>query len=438
MNKLQVVYEGWGERWPLGQLVDTGAQILFEYGPEAITQQLELSPLRMPLPQPGARAQAFAGQRFSMGLPGLLADALPDGWGMLLMDRALRRAGRNPQTVSVLERLAIVGHNALGALTFEPALGEPLDALTPAKLSLAALAQQVQAVLADTQERTSAQQLRELMLLGGSPQGARPKVLLSVDVATGSLMPQTTVSQTLTQVAQLPPKSNTHQAWLIKFPAQSESPEVCAVEELYARLARLGGMDMPVSHFFDLGAKHSAFGVQRFDRVTVTTKSGGVQELRVPLISAAALLDADYRLPTLDYETLLLATMRLTGDLGETRKAFERCVFNVLLHNRDDHAKNFAFRLNENRHWKLSPAFDLTYSQGPGGQHSTSVAGEGAAPQRAHLLQVAKRGGLPVKDAERCIDHWRDVLTALPMVADELPIRRKTLLEIERCVGQLN
>jgi serine/threonine-protein kinase HipA len=338
-----------------------------------------------------------------------LADALPDGWGMLLMDRALRRAGRNPHTVSVLERLAMVGDTAFGALSFEPANGEPTELLTRAQLSLGELAQQVQTVLADTHERTSAEQLRTLMQLGGSPQGARPKVLLRDDSSQGN-------------------------PWLIKFPAQGEPPEVCAVEELYARLARLGGMDMPVSHYFDLGPKHSAFGVQRFDRVS---QANGALDWRVPLISAAALLEADYRLPSLDYETLLLATARLTGDQRETQKAFERCVFNVLLHNRDDHAKNFAYRLDEYRQWKLSPAFDLTYSHGPGGEHSTSVAGEGAAPGRAHLMQVAKRGGLPEKAATRCIDHWRDVLSALPMVADELPIRRKTLVEIERCVGQV-
>lgn len=110
-------------------------------------------------------------------------------------------------------------------------------------------------------------------------------------------------------------------------------------------------------------------------------------------------------------------------------------MFNVLLHNRDDHSKNFAFRLNAECRWQLSPAFDLTYTQGPGGQHSASVAGEGAAPKRAQLLQVAKRGGLSIKQAEHCIDHWQSTLQALSLVTDELPIQRKTLLQIERGIN---
>jgi serine/threonine-protein kinase HipA len=185
---------------------------------------------------------------------------------------------------------------------------------------------------------------------------------------------------------------------------------------------------MPESALFPLGATHSAFGVRRFDRVP----ADGAKEWRVPLLSMAGLLDADYRLPTLDYETILLATGRVTGDYRETLKAFGRCVFNVLTHNRDDHAKNFAFRLNEEGRWKLSPAFDLSFSHGPGGQHSTSVAGEGAAPSRQNLMQVARRGGLKDKDARACIDHWMAALQPRPGVLERYPIGRATLQSMRK------
>lgn len=119
MKKLAVVYAGWGERWQLGTLAEAGRPgepLLFEYSDEARRQGLELSPLRLPLAQPGA----VKGETFFLGLPGLIADALPDGWGMLLMDRALARAGRRAVEVSVLDRLAFIGERAMGALAFEP------------------------------------------------------------------------------------------------------------------------------------------------------------------------------------------------------------------------------------------------------------------------------------------------------------------------------
>ncbi len=404
ITRLNVRYLGWGQDWPLGLLSEVQGRLLFEYSPQAIERGLEFSPLRVPLPRPGAVQQAYSGPVHCHGLPGFIADSLPDGWGMLLMDRALRKAGRNPHAVSVLERLAIVGHSAIGALAFEPS--DPLEAEDAGIVRIAELAREVQAVAADDEEHSSSEQLRRLLLLGGSPQGARPKALLRWKRAQNQF-------------------GSAHAAagepWLLKFPARGEHAEVCALEMFYARLARAGGMDMPEAAFFPL-RKHAAFGVRRFDRVDVQGA-----EQRAPLLSLAALLDADYRLPALDYETVLLATARVTGDYRETVKAFARCVFNVLTHNRDDHAKNFAFRMEPDGHWRLSPAFDLSFSHGPGGQHSTSVAGEGAAPGRAELMQVAQRGGVKPKDAEACIDHWLQVLQPQPALLDDLPIRPSTL-----------
>jgi len=412
ITRLTVLYCGWGEQWPLGTLSDVDGKLLFEYSTQAIARGLQFSPLRVPLPVPGAAQAAYTGPRHFLGLPGFIADSLPDGWGMLLMDRALRKAGRDPRAVSVLDRLAIVGHDAVGALAFEPA--DELEVRASGIVQIAALAREVQAVSSDTADLTSSEQLMRLLVLGGSPQGARPKALLRWNRAQDFFLPDDAGAQA-------------GQPWLIKFPAQGEHPEVCAVEEFHARLARQGGIDMPESAFFPLGPGYSAFGVRRFDRVSA---SGGEQ--RVPLLSMAAALDADFRLPALDYETVLLATSRITGDYRETLQAFHRCVFNVVVHNRDDHAKNFAFRLNQEGRWKLSPAFDLSFSHGPGGQHSTSVAGEGAAPSRRHLLQVARRGGLREKDALACIAHWQEALQPKPAMLADLPIRRATLQAMRR------
>jgi serine/threonine-protein kinase HipA len=421
VKKLLVIYEGWGERWTLGTLADTGQEILFEYSAQAIERGLQLSPLHQPLPRAGAPTIAFKGEVHAYGLPGFIADALPDGWGMLLMDRVLRKLGRNPREVSVLTRLAIAGGRAMGALSFEPAEN---DVLPAEQLELKVLAKEVEALHADhdvndksPSDDSTAIRLKHLMQLGGSPQGARPKVLVDFNSRTGKL------SSGMPQLAGATP-------WLIKFPAQGEYPEVCAIEELYARVARQQKMDMPSSRFFDLGAKYSAFGVERFDRVITNSRL-----LRVPIMSLSALLQADHRLPSLDYETLLLATSRITGDQREVVKAFERCLFNVVMHNRDDHSRNFAFRLNEQGHWKLSPAFDLTYSFGPDGEHSTSIAGHGKDISRAYLIQVARKGGLSAQVANQCIDDCLQAARGIGKLAKELPIRNATMNLLQKTIS---
>ena len=403
LAKLRVVDLGWGERMPLGTLADAGGRLLFEFSAEAISRGFEGSPLRAPLPRSGAQLVAITGPAHSQGLPGFIADALPDGWGLLLMDRALRRRGQEPRTVSVLDRLAMVGDRAPGALAFEPADDAGIESW-PA-LTLEQLALDTAAVLADEGLCSPEQQLQRLFRLGGSAQGARPKALL---------------------------RWRNRQWWadgpgakgepiLVKFPAPGEHAEVCAIEQAYADLARRGGIDMPATAHLTLPKPHAAFGTRRFDRVD--TAAG---EQRVPLLSLAGLLDADFRLPSLDYATLMLATQRVTGDYREVVKTFERCVFNVMAHNRDDHAKNFAFTRDAAGQWRLSPAFDLTYSFGPGGEHTTSVAGEGRLPDRGDLMRAAGQGGVKPVDARRVIKHWCEVFQSLPGLLADLPIRAGT------------
>ena len=161
-----MIYRGWGEHWPLGMLADDAGRVMFEYSAEAIRRQLELSPLHLRL-----RHEGYAnGPHFFAEIPGLIADALPDGWGLSLMDRAFRRAGRDPATLSPLDRLAFVGERAIGALTFEPA---DTNELTAHDVALLELARQIGQLTTGA----NAKVLRELILIGGSPHGARPKAL---------------------------------------------------------------------------------------------------------------------------------------------------------------------------------------------------------------------------------------------------------------------
>jgi serine/threonine-protein kinase HipA len=399
VKKLGVYYSGWGEDWLLGLLADDGTRLLFEYSPEAQAQDLQLSPLHLPL-----RAAAFGDfPSWQWRLPGFIADSLPDGWGLLLMDRLLRQQGR--RHTGPLDRLAFIGDRAMGALRFEPAtdLGAP-----PPEWDLLRLAKESHRVLAGEANDV----LRAMALTGGSPQGARPKGLVQYDTATRK-------ASTLGSAVGAP--------WLVKFPAQSEHKEVCAIEQLYAQLAR-DCFEMPVSEYFDLGPKLAAFGVARFDR-----EAGH----RVPVLSLAGLLHVDFRTPaSCDYTALLRATQLLTRDEREVHKVYARAVFNVIFHNRDDHPKNFAWRLGQDRRWRLAPAFDLTFSEGPMGQHHIDVCGEAQAVTRVQLLRLATEGGVSTSAANDMIDKIAEQSGRFRALAAGYPIRRATVQHIAKVIEQ--
>jgi serine/threonine-protein kinase HipA len=166
----------------------------------------------------------------------------------------------------------------------------------------------------------------------------------------------------------------------------------------------------------------AAFGVARFDRE---------QTLRVPVHSLAGLLQVDFRLPgSADYTTFLRASRLLTRDEREVHKAFVRAVFNVLFHNRDDHPRNFAWRLGRDRRWRLAPAFDLTYSHGPRGQHHMDICGEGDAVTRQHLLRLASQGALPAQEADSAIETLLAQAEGFARRASDFPIRRATVKQM--------
>ena len=397
MKKLTVFYVGWGERWPLATLADNGRTILFEYTAEAMRQQLELSPRMLEL-------NVSAYEDFpvhQMRLPGLVADSLPDGWGLLLMDRAFRRAGL--QSVSPLDRLAFIGDRAMGALSYEPA--DP-DTLPDEDVKLLDVAKQVQMVV----DGADAEVLRRLMLLGGSPQGARPKALVYYDPASGVMRTQA---------------SDNEEPWLVKFPANGEHKDTCAIEHAYAQLAVACGLEMPQTRYFDLDSRHAAFGIQRFDR-----QNG----MRVPMHTLAGFLHADFRIPSVDATTFLRATRAITHDEREVAKAFQRVVFNVAFNNRDDHVKNFAFCLDQQRQWKLAPAYDLTFNEGPGGEHQMDVCGEARTPGRAELMRLATVAAVPAAEASEIIDLIVSVASDLKVSLADYPIRKVRQREVVRAV----
>lgn len=382
MKQIQVRYQGHGETWVLGQLAADGQRTLFEYSPEALARGLELSPINLPL-----RALAYPTRQGEYadlyGLPGLIYDSLPDGWGLRLMDRALHALGREPDSLGVLDKLAWPGNRALGALTFEPADAVPL---ARADLDLLQLATEARAIQQDDAHSI----LPAMLIAGGSPGGARPKVLVGYDPSSGAMSTRPSAAGAL-------------QPWLVKFPAMGDDTDSCALEAAYADLARACGIEMMPTQYFSLDHGLSAFATQRFDRNALGQ--------RVPVHSLAGLLHVYFRAPSIGYSDFFRATRMLSRDQREVASAVQRCVFNVLMHNQDDHAKNFAFVLTATGQWRLSPAYDLTWNSGRNGQHFMDIAGEGKNVTRAHLISAAQTAGIVPRQTERMIDQMLDVLT---------------------------
>lgn len=409
VRKIDVFYTGWGEDWKLGTLARHGRTTLFEYTREAIQRGIEHSPVELPL-----QLTPYQDFESSQGnIPGFMYDALPDGWGLLLIDRVLQ--SRGIEHPDAFDRLRYIGDNAMGALRFMPA--DETQKTYP-DWTLKTLAQKSHDVFADTPDVV----LRALALTGGSAQGARPKALVQYDPQTHRVHTDPTARG---------------EPWLFKFPSHEEHKEVCAIEALYADLARAVGIDMPPTAYIDLDCELATFGVKRFDR-----QFDGQCDVRVPMHSMAGLLHIDFRLPgSATYDTWLKATKVLTQSHAEVQRAFDRMVFNVVFHNRDDHTKNFEWILGQDQRWRVSPAFDLTFSDGPRGEHNLMVGRYGTKVPRSELVAVGAANGLSNADLRASIDRIVQGVDTLKYRIGAYEIRPATqqrLIEtVEECAARV-
>lgn len=398
MRKLEVRLD-WGDtERGVGTLAEHDRRIYFEYAPAFLADPLPLSPFKLP-----ARAGVFEhGERDFATVFGVFNDSLPDGWGLLLMDREFRRRGRVPATLTALDRLAYIGPRGMGALTYHPALEDADEERLG--IDLAEIARQAERVLSGSAEEV----LPALRIAGGSPAGARPKVLVGVR-DDGAMV---------SGAAELPPG---HRHYLVKFPAREDGPDVGAVEAAYARMAAEAGVDVPGTRLFETRDGARYFGAERFDR------AGG---LRLHMHTLSGLLHASHRLPSLDYEGFLQATRLLTKDQRQVEEAFRRMAFNVLAHNRDDHVKNFAYLMDRVGDWRLSPAYDLVFSYGPGGEHTMSVGGEAVRPGEREMLRVAASAGIEERLAREIVGAVREAVRDWPRFAEAAGISRATMRRI--------
>lgn len=380
---------------------DANGRIFFEYDSAWLAGGFDLAPYTMQF-APGLQA---AHDNTFDGLHGPFADSLPDGWGLPLMNRALKREpGWSPHEITMLDRLAFIGKRAMGALEYHP----EIDLGTEPPFDLARLAEQAVLVLEGSLEEVA----RSLVIHGGSPGGARPKVTVALRETDGACM---SGNQTL-------PAGFEH--WLVKFRSKDDPIDSGRIEKAYAAMAALAGLHMPPTRLIETavnGVSETYFAVKRFDREG---------DARIHMLSMSGHLHASHRMPSLDYEGVIAATRRLTQSAAEARKAFLLMVFNTVAHNRDDHAKNFAF-LHTNAGWSLSPPFDLTMSAGMGGQHTTAINGSGN-PTRKDIEQVAAFSAIgnagEVLDAVlEAAGHWK-------RLASEFGVSRAQTTEIGEAI----
>ncbi len=354
------------ESFPVGTLAEESGRLFFEYAPEWLGRGLNLSPFRLPF-----EPSLFEHKDLSFGpLPGLFDDSLPDGWGLLLMDRHFQKL--RVDSVSPLDRLAWLGTRTMGALTYHSPsekLSRPLRRSTGPSvgLDLSGLATHAQALLTGKARDV----LPQLLQAGGSPAGARPKVVVGIKG-----------DEIISGTQDLPEGFD---PWIIKFCAKADLPDAGPIEQAYSLMARAAGITLPETRLFETKAG-SFFGIRRFDRN---------RNRRRHVHTLGNLIHSNFRIPSCDYADLLRVTTLLTKNQNDVKQAFRRMVFNGLAHNRDDHVKNFAFLLDfETGDWSLSPAYDVTFSLGPGGEHQMTIAGEGKNPQAAHFFEVGKKEGL--------------------------------------------
>jgi serine/threonine-protein kinase HipA len=336
----------------------------FEYDREWLADGFSVSPFSLPLEKKVfmPKIDPFG------GLFGVFADSLPDGWGRLLVDRLMRKNGMDPQTLGNLDRLAIVGTSGMGALTYRPVI--PLKS-RHGELTLDEIADECERLLkTDTSEN-----LDYLFAKGASSGGARPKILTKVE----------------------------DEDWIIKFPSSGDSGEIGQQEYEYALCAKACGLEIEKVRLFPSEKTKGYFGTQRFDR------TGKGENGKIHMVSAAGLLETSHRIPNLDYDTLMRLTLQLTRSIEECEKLYRLMCFNVFAHNRDDHSRNFSYLYREQEHrWVLSPAYDLTYSSSLGGEHATTVNGNGANPGMGDLFAVAERIGLNTTKARNTAERIRE------------------------------
>ena len=418
----------WGRQ--IGAVVwDEQRQIgVFQYTPEFVSSGIQLSPLMMPTTN---APYSFPALREAFhGLPGLVADSLPDKYGHRLINRWLASQGREPGSMDPVERLCYIGTRGMGALEYDPALSPHVgrDHL----LDIASLVNLANKVLTHREELTGilggeddGEALRDILRVGTSAGGARAKALVAWNRETGEF-----------RSGQIDlPRGYEH--WLLKFDGinNNRDKELAdpkgygLVEYAYSLMAKNAGINMMPCHLLEEGGR-SHFMTRRFDRTDTGKK--------IHMLSLAALCHFDYNDPSsYSYEQALYAIRQISAEsTADIEQQFLRAAFNVVARNQDDHVKNIAFLMNPAGEWRLSPGFDIAYAWNPNGthtgRHQMSVNGKRDNFELDDLIEFGQMAGIKPRKAKGLIGRVIDSVRGWPELALEVGVSGDRVSKISK------
>ncbi len=349
------------------------------------------------------------------GLPGFVADCLPDRFGTAIINHWLEKSGRPRDSYTTIERLLNQGSRAMGALRFEPQERKDLNKQVAIDLDglVAATAQVLEDRMQfDTNLKTDDEALLTILRVGTSAGGARPKAVVAYNTQTGDL-----------RSGQVDAPDG-YEHWLLKLDgvdenhpgSYSETKNYGCLEYAYYRMVLDCGIEMMESRLIEDGKRHH-FMTKRFDRI------GGSH--RVHMVSLCGLAHYDYNQPdSWSYEQLFRVMRGLRLTQTEMEQAYRRMVFNVIGCNQDDHTKNIEFLMDTDGVWRLSPAYDMSYAVGEGftRRHQMSVNGKRLHISRADMLAVAAEASIKPKTANDIIDQTAEVISRFgEYVGDSIP-----------------
>lgn len=402
INTVNVFLNLFNEKVFVGKLALKDRKIYFQYDNNFLKKDINISPYILPLKK---ELQVCNDIVFD-GLFGVFADSLPDGWGKLLLDRHLILKGINFNDITPLDRLCYVGKYGIGALSYEPIL-EDIGNINN-EIILDDLANSSINIL----NGSSYEVLDTLLAMGGSSAGARPKI-----------MTQLNINNEIVHGSQKLIEGFEH--YIIKFPNSNDGLNIGKIEYIYSLMAKNANIQIPETRLLD-GKKNSYFAIKRFDRI---------KDNRLHIHSVAGLTHSDFRVPSLDYDDLLTLCFHLTKDINEVKKLFRLAIFNLFTHNRDDHAKNFSFMLDEKNLWKLTPAYDLTFSYGVGTEHSTTYLNEGKNPTIKHLEKLALKHR--IKDYKEIIDEIKTSILDFEKIAKSVELAKNEIKYFNKIFNKL-
>ena len=377
----------------------------FEYDPKFINTKTDLAPLKMPIVNSMKRIFSFPELRdvkTFKGLPGLLADVLPDDYGNQLINTWLAQNGRPENSMNPVELLCFIGTRGMGALEFEPsqlkitkrAFDIEVDNLIHISRKMLSKRDRFETNLSDDEQ----QAMLDILKIGTSAGGARPKAIIAYNEKTGHVKSGQTIA----------PKGFEH--WLLKLDTVSdvqfgESTGFGRIEMAYYLMAKACGIDMMECRLLEeKGRAH--FMTKRFDR------EGGEHKHHIQTLCAMQHYDFS-QITSFSYEQIFQTMRLLRLPYPEAEQMYRRMVFNVIARNCDDHTKNFAFRLKKDGNWELAPAYDICFAYHPGSdwvsQHNLSINGKRKDITKADLLIVAK--SMNIKKAEAIIQKISDTVT---------------------------